>query len=176
MLSLHRRRASNARARSKGRREASPDGDEEGEEISRPIPKGEPTPAIPDKPPEPPSFLSDYAKQEWARISVEVHALRLLTAVDLMSFAAYCMAVARWREAEEALALMASKDPVMRGLTVKSKAGTAMENPLVYTSRRAAQEMLRAAHEFGLTPYARAHLNGGVGGPPPVSKFGDLLS
>ncbi len=145
----------------------------------RPIPKGEPQPAIPDKPPKPPSFLSAYAVEEWKRISVEVHALKLLTAIDVMPFAAYCEAYARWRTAEEALAVMASKDPVMCGLIVKGKHGTAIENPLVYTSRRAAQEMLRVASEFGFTPAARSRINGGVGGGPPnggLSKFGDLLA
>jgi P27 family predicted phage terminase small subunit len=144
----------------------------------RPIPKGEPRPAIPDKPPEPPVFLSDYAKEEWRRIGVEVHALRLLTAIDLAPFAAYCEAVARWRTAEEALARMASNDRVMRGLIVRSKAGTAMENPLVYTSRRAAQEMLRVASEFGFTPAARARIAGGFSPPPgpTFGKFGDLLA
>ena len=141
----------------------------------RPIPNGEPQPAIPDKPPKPPSFLSAYAVEEWKRVSAEVHALKLLSAVDVMPFAAYCEAVARWQTAEEALGLIASKDPVMRGLIVKSKAGTAMENPLVYTSRRAAQEMLRVASEFGFTPAARSRL-GGFSPPPGPSKFGDLLT
>jgi P27 family predicted phage terminase small subunit len=144
----------------------------------RPIPKGEPKPAIPDKPPSPPSFLSSYAVEEWKRVSVEVHALKLLSAIDVMPFAAYCEAVARWRTAEEALARMASNDPVMRGLIVKSKAGTAMENPLVYTSRRAAQEMLRVAAEFGFTPAARARIAGGFGPDPgpTFGKFGDMLA
>ena len=74
----------------------------------------------------------------------------MLTALDIAPFAAYCVAYARWRTAEEALALMAAKDPVMRGLIVRGKDGTAMENPLVYTSRRAAQEMLRFAAELVL--------------------------
>jgi P27 family predicted phage terminase small subunit len=144
----------------------------------RPIPKGEPQPKIPETTPEPPPFLSDYAKEEWRRIAPEVHALGLLTAIDLMPFGAYCEAFARWRTAEEALARMASNDPAFRGLIVRSKAGTAMENPLVYTSRRAAQEMLRVASEFGFTPAARARIAGG-GGPPPgggSNKFGDLLA
>ena len=57
----------------------------------RPI-KPEPEPAVPDKPPEPPNFLSDEAKNEWWRVAPELHALSLLTVLDVMPLAAYCQA------------------------------------------------------------------------------------
>jgi P27 family predicted phage terminase small subunit len=143
----------------------------------RPINKDEPKPEIPAKPPEPPTWLSAYAVEEWKRVAPEAYALKLLTGLDLAPFAAYCMSYGHWRTAEEALARMASNDPVWHGLIAKSKAGTAMENPLVYISRRSAQEMLRCAGEFGFSPAARSRINGG--GLPPdrgPSKFGDLLA
>ena len=105
----------------------------------RPINKNEPKPEIPAKQPAPPAWLSAYALEEWQRLAPELWRINLLTKVDVAVFAMYCEAYARWRTAEEALALMASKDPVMQGLIVRSKAGTAMENPLAYISRRAAQ-------------------------------------
>ena len=142
----------------------------------RPIPKGEPQPAIPDQCPEPPPFLEPYAIDEWKRVAPEAFHLRMLSNLDIAPFGAYCVAYARWRTAEEALALMAAKDPIMRGLIVRGKHGTAMENPLVYTSRRASQEMLRFAAEFGFTPAARARIASGVyPRSPGGSRFGDML-
>ena len=143
----------------------------------RPINKNEPKPEIPAKQPSPPAWLSDYAIEEWKRVAPELWRINLLTKVDVVTFAMYCEAYARWRTAEEVLARMAANDPVWRGLIVKSKAGTAMENPLAYTSRRAAQEMLRCAGEFGMTPAARSRINGGFDTTPrPPSRFGDLLA
>jgi P27 family predicted phage terminase small subunit len=143
----------------------------------RPI-KHEPQPPLPASAPEPPAFLSAYAKEEWARIANELNVLHLVTAIDVAAFAAYCQAFARWRMAEEAIARMAEKDPVMGGLIVKSRAGEATPNPLVWVSSAAAKAMLRAADEFGMTPAARARISGGVGpqGGGGPSKFGDLLA
>ena len=141
----------------------------------RPIPN-EPQPLITAAVPEPPIFLDAYAVEEWQRLAPELHRMRLMTMVDNVTFAAYCTAYSRWRNAEEALKQIAEKDPVMRGLIIKGKVGTAIENPLVYTARRAAQEMLRFAVEFGFTPAARARITSGVGAAPQESKFGDLLA
>jgi P27 family predicted phage terminase small subunit len=143
----------------------------------RPINKREPQPKIPASAPEPPSFLSEYAVEEWRRVAPEAHALHLLSNLDRACFAAYCECFARWRTAEEALALMAANDPVMQGLLVKGKRGTVIENPLVYISRQAARDMVRFASEFGFSPAARSRINGGGDmGPRPPSKFGDLLA
>jgi hypothetical protein len=76
----------------------------------RPL-RPEPEPAIePQCPPAPP-YLSGYAAQEWEVVAPELHRLRLLTAVDLASLAAYCVAYQQWRVAVEALDKMANNDP-----------------------------------------------------------------
>jgi P27 family predicted phage terminase small subunit len=143
----------------------------------RPVRTDEPEPrSLPYYPAPAPSFIEAYATEEWERLAPELQRLGLLSMLDTASFAAYCVAFARWRTAEEALRRMADNDPVMRGLIVKGLHGTAVENPLVSTSRRAAQEMLRFATEFGFTPAARSRIAAGVGGLAPVSKFGDLLA
>lgn len=142
----------------------------------KPVNTGEPMPTPLLEAPPPLAFIEAYAAEEWQRLAPELQRMGLMTIVDSGPFGAYCVAYARWRTAEEALALMAAKDPVMRGLIVRGKHGTAMENPLVYTSRRAAQEMLRFAAEFGFTPAARSRIHSGVGGLAPVSKYGDLLA
>jgi hypothetical protein len=41
--------------------------------------------------------------------------------VEVKPFAAYCTSVARWQQAEEALAAMAERDPVTGALLVKKR-------------------------------------------------------
>jgi P27 family predicted phage terminase small subunit len=137
--------------------------------------KNEPQPQVPASVSEPPSFLQGYAADEWWRVAPELHALRLLSALDVMPFAAYCQAYAHWRLAEEALAAMAARDPQTSGLLIKTSSGDAAQNPLVGIARRAAGDMVRYAGEFGLAPAARARISAGIGYEPPPSKFDGLL-
>jgi P27 family predicted phage terminase small subunit len=127
--------------------------------------------------PEPPAFVIGHAADEWYRISAELYRLNLLTAVDINPLAAYCMAYARWRYAEEALARIAANDPVMSGLMVKARNGTPMQNPLAITASKAASDMIRYASEFGLTPAARSRIAAGVYNEGnKVGKFDGLLA
>jgi P27 family predicted phage terminase small subunit len=65
----------------------------------------------------------------------------------------------------------------MHGLLVKTTDGNARRNPLVKIASDAAEDMLRFANEFGLTPVARARLAaGGYAQPSPPSKFDGLLA
>jgi phage terminase small subunit len=50
-----------------------------------------------------------------------------------------------------------------------------MRNPLVAIAANAANDMLRFAGEFGLTPLARSRIAAGGGYEPPPSKFDGLL-
>jgi P27 family predicted phage terminase small subunit len=137
----------------------------------------EPKPQIPETVPEPPPFLIGYAADEWYRVAPELHRLRLLTIADVMPFAAYCQAYMYWRTAAEALAAMASRDPVTNGLMVRGSAGSAMQNPLVHIARKAASDMVRYASEFGFTPAARARIAAGPFSDPcgRGGKFDGLL-
>jgi P27 family predicted phage terminase small subunit len=113
--------------------------------------KNEPVPRIPASAPEPPAFLSDIAKEEWARVSGELYAMHLLTTVDVAALALYCDAYSRWRTATEAIAAMALRDDRTHGLLIKTRAGEAAANPLIWIASSAAKTMLRAADEFGMT-------------------------
>ena len=63
------------------------------------------------------------------------------------------------------------------GLLIKSRAGEAAANPLIWIANSAAKTMMRAADEFGMTPAARSRINGGFDTTPrPPGKFGDLLA
>ena len=135
----------------------------------RPV-RAEPEPPVPDKPPEPPVFLSEDAVNEWWRVAPELHALGLLTVIDVMPLAAYCEAYAHWIAAER----MMAKDPETKGLTVTGSSGSHMANPLVKIARSAAADMVRFAGEFGMTPRARSYLD--VPGRAEPSKFDGLLA
>jgi phage terminase small subunit len=83
----------------------------------------EPQPAQPTDVPEPPPFLTGYAADEWWRTAPELHRLKLLTVLDVQVLAVYCIAYARWRTAEGALARMAERDAQTSGLLIKSQGG-----------------------------------------------------
>jgi P27 family predicted phage terminase small subunit len=135
----------------------------------------EPVPDLPESPPDPPEFLSEIAKGEWARIVLSLYRLRLITTLDLNVLAAYCQAFARWHEAETTLATMAAKDPVTHGILIKGAHGTPVVNPLVRVASVAAKDMVNFAGEFGLSPLARARIAAGIYENPPRSKFDGLL-
>jgi P27 family predicted phage terminase small subunit len=122
-----------------------------------------PQPEVPPQCPEPPSFLSPLAQDEWWRTAPALHMLGLLSAIDVACFAAYCQAYAHWHEAEAALAKMAARDEIMRGLIIKSVDGNPRRNPLLKIAADAANQMLTFAAEFGLTPVARNRIAAGVG-------------
>lgn len=125
----------------------------------RPLQKNEPKPVRPAEPPDPPSFLTGYAAEEWGRISAEAYRLGLLTNLDIAPLAAYCDAYERWRTAKETIAAMAERDPILRGLIVKTQSGGAAPNPLVWIAAGAARDMVRFASEFGMTPAARSRIS-----------------
>jgi len=139
----------------------------------RPI-KPEPQPRIADEIPEPPAHLSDDARLEWLRITPELYRLGLLTVVDTQTLSAYCQAYGRWMVAERAIAIMATKDPLTRGMMIKTTNGNMIQNPLVGTANTAANLMVKFAGEFGLSPSARVRLSAVNERPP--GKFDGLLA
>ena len=142
----------------------------------RPINKREPEPPISAELPEPPSFVTGYAYDEWHRVAPGLYAMGLLTIVDIAPLAGYCVAYAHWREAEEALERMRSKDPIMSGLIIKVTGGAPATNPLVNIARKSLSDMLRFSAEFGFTPAARTRIDAGLAGETAPSKFGSLLA
>ncbi|MBR0879125.1 phage terminase small subunit P27 family [Bradyrhizobium liaoningense] len=136
--------------------------------------RDEPEPLVPPSCPEPPPFVTGYAAEEWRRIATELYRLHLLTVVDIGPLAAYCVAYGEWRTARETLDRIAKADPVMHGLLLK-RDRVAVQNPLVYVARKAAQDMVRYASEFGLTPAARSRIATGLG-ETAGGKFADLLA
>jgi P27 family predicted phage terminase small subunit len=146
-----------------------------GNPAHRPLNKHEPEPSAPMEPLPAPEFLSDYARAEWDRIAVELYRLKLLTVVDIAPLAAYCEAYAAWRTAVEKLKEMAARDPVAGALTVTTRHGGVMQNPLFLTMRQAASDMVRYASEFGFTPAARSRIST-IEAQPAPGKFDGLVA
>lgn len=126
--------------------------------------------------PEAPDWLSAYAAEEWRRIALDLHSVKLLTVIDVMPLAAYCDAYARWRNALEILARLAEKDDKTHALLIRSGDGNPKANPQLRIASRAAQDMVSFASQFGMTPIARARIARGPGWQPPGGgKFDGLL-
>lgn len=99
-----------------------------------------------------PSHLDKQAKAEWRRISKELSAVGLLTAVDRAALAAYCQCWSRWVQAEEKIR--------ETSLVVKSaKSGYPIQNPFVGIANTALDLMKKFLTEFGLTPASRSRLS-----------------
>jgi P27 family predicted phage terminase small subunit len=110
-----------------------------------------PAPALPACPPE----LSPAGRQEWARLSVELSKLNLITHLDRGALATYCAAYGFWTEALEQIQKF--------GTMVKSPTGYPMQSPYLAIANRQAELMIRIASEFGFTPASRSRISA----PPP---------
>lgn len=103
-----------------------------------------------DIPPEPPSWLSRWAVEEWRRLVPDLIAMGTVKRVDATALAAYCEAVSRLRTAS---VLVAESGPLLIG-----DDGLVRKNPAVAQARDASYEVRMWAREFGLTPSARSPL------------------
>lgn len=100
----------------------------------------------------PPSFLPAAAKREWKRVVMQLARLGLISDLDVMALAAYCNAYSTW--------LDAIKKIKETGMLVRSPNGFAMPSPYVKIQKDAQAEMMGWLKEFGMTPAARARVNG----------------
>ncbi len=107
--------------------------------------------------PSPPDFLSKEALAEWRRVAPQLHDAGVITTLDRAALAAYCQAYGRWKQAESALAAMASSDS-HQALTVQTSNGTTIPNPLVGIANKAKADAMRHAAELGMTPAARSRV------------------
>ena len=137
----------------------------------RPLNKNEPQPPILAEVPEPPEFLSPYAREHWRERAPTLHAMGLLTEVDLPAFATLCSAYGHWRLSEEALNKALCEGD---GLTATGSLGNPIISPLWRASVEAARSLIRFSNEFGLTPSSRTKVTAVL--PEKVSKFGGLLA
>lgn len=94
-----------------------------------------------------PSHLNDVARKEWRRLATPLHEAGILTLADRAALAAYCVAYARWVEAEEKLA----ETPTL----LKTPSGYVQQSPWLTVANKQMELMGRYMSELGLTPVAR---------------------
>lgn len=137
----------------------------EGNQGKRPLNAKEPKPVK--KAPSCPKWLEPEAKKEWRRLSKQLEQLGVLTELDMASFAAYCQAYARYKEAEEFI--------TQHGSIVKTPSGYWQQVPQVAQAQTYSKIMLRLAEQFGLTPSARSRIIAGGGDSAPADEMEELL-
>lgn len=140
----------------------------EGNKSKRPFSRYEPTPrpAIPACP----TYLNDYAQEEWRRVAQTLYDLGTLSELDQSMLAAYCAAFSHWRHAEEDLEHMAQADGTTHGAVIRTKSGNFIQNPMVGVANTARREMQRLAAEFGLSPSARTQIEANPYANDPILK------
>ncbi len=110
----------------------------------------------------PPAHLGAAAKHEWQRLRKKLAPAGLLTPLDANVLAMYCMAWARWVEAEEQLTRI--------GPVVKTKNGNLIQNPYLAVANKSMEQMLLYARELGMTPSSRSRIQ------LPVKQVGPSLA
>jgi P27 family predicted phage terminase small subunit len=109
-----------------------------------------PVPPVGDGPPAAPSWLSDGGRAIWTHLAPLLSEAGRLTPLDVDNFAVYCENVDLHRQAAELIA----KD----GIVVKGHRGALRKHPAWQVLRDSAAMVRAGAHDFGLTPLARASL------------------
>ena len=121
----------------------------EGNPGRRPLNDREPD--APEGVPDCPDYLDDVAKAEWFRTAAVLSEMGLLSRADRTALAAYCVAYARWVEAEAQVKRY--------GTIVKSpEKGFPMKSPYLTVADQALETMRKLMVEFGLTPSSRSRI------------------
>ena len=137
----------------------------EGNPGKRKLNENEPKPAK--KAPACPKWLEPEAKKEWRRLAKSMEQMGILTEADMTSFASYCQAYARWKEAEEFL--------TQHGTIVKTPSGYWQQVPQVSIAQTYNKIMTKLATEFGLTPSSRSRIIAGDGKDSSSDEMEDIL-
>jgi P27 family predicted phage terminase small subunit len=129
----------------------------EGNRGKRAINKSEPKPQS--GAPEAPGYLTPAALEEWNRIVPQLMAIDVLTKVDGTALASYCMAFARWLQAEESI----TKHGIVTETPVLDKEGELLgyslkKNPACTASMACQKEMRALIGLFGLSPSDRSRI------------------
>lgn len=128
----------------------------------RPDRHGKPEDDVQPEPPstlDPPAYLDQVGREVWIELAPRLHALGVLSAIDLHPLAAYCAAVATLakceREIEKYGILISTYAMTGEGKAVLT---AVKKNPALTARDSAARIIGSFAGSFGLTPSARAGL------------------
>lgn len=101
--------------------------------------------------PEPPEFLGEIGRTEWAHKAPLLAKMGVLTEADNTALAAYCVQYERFVRAEKDLS---------NGIYVDvTTNGNVVQRALVGVSNRAAELMHKFLVEFGMTPSSRTRVS-----------------
>jgi P27 family predicted phage terminase small subunit len=118
--------------------------------------------------PELPPDLKGYALTLWHEVAPDLYAMKLLSHVDVQGLALYCEWLARWKTADEQLAL----EPSLVIARSSERSEITVPNPLLNVAYKAALLADRFGSNFGLCPTSRARL--ASDSPPKHGKFDGL--
>lgn len=118
-----------------------------------------------------PEWLTDtFAREEYARIAVELERLGLLTNLDVNTLAAYCVAYSRYVEATQQM----EGEPLTVVQTNKNGITARVENPLIKIQLKYSDEMKRLSNEMGLSISSRLRLVPPKKEEKPKNKFSEF--
>jgi P27 family predicted phage terminase small subunit len=98
-----------------------------------------------------PAWLCDVAKAEWVSVTDELLELGISATIDHAQVEGYCVAYARWVDAEHNL-----KE---QGAVVRSPSGYPIQNPYLSIANEALRQLRLFAAELGLSPSARTKIH-----------------
>lgn len=126
----------------------------------------EPTP--PPGTPKPPKHLAPAALAKWRALVPILREMRVLTVADGDMLAAYCVAWARWVDAETHLAA--------EGAVVMSPNNYGIPNAWLPISNKALETMEKLASRFGFTPVDRNRIHAAPTLSPDDAEFEALIA
>lgn len=106
--------------------------------------------------PEAPNLLSLIGREEWDKVTKQLHNLNMLHEIDLRLIEAYCNEISIYIEAETELRKNGRVDNFTNtnGDLIRSQS-----KPLMKIKNDALNNALKLATQFGLTPTARASIS-----------------
>ncbi len=113
-----------------------------------------------------PSHLNERARREWRRVVHELHDAGVVTKIDRTILAMYCTAYGRWEEAEEMIE--------EQGAVITGAKGGLSQNPWLWTTNRALEQLRRYLAELGMTPSARSRVTT-IGAPQQLTLADELF-
>ena len=109
--------------------------------------------------PEPPTWLTPYARAAFLEVVDELFASGIVTKIDVWALASFAEFCSTFRSATETLARLSVGD-AGAGLVAKMPSGAIVTHPMLAVKNRAQRDILRACAELGLSPSGRVGLQG----------------
>lgn len=112
----------------------------------------------PDGKPIPPTYLDEYALEEWHRLADGLHAMGVLSILDQAAFAAVCEAYSDWRHASEELDKIKRNESILASMIHITHNGNQVQHALVGIKNVSRDKYLESCKQFGMTPAARTKM------------------